>query len=155
MISHAMLVIAIGVFVGVFGGLMGLGGGAVMIPILVLALGFRQEQAHGTSLAAMLAPVAILAVIKYYRAGDVDVKTAILLAVGITVGAYFGASLALWLADNYRSALRLTFGFVLIYVAAYTVFSNEQVGRSVALAGVVTLLAMATYALSEWGAARP
>lgn len=150
MIGYALLVVAIGVFVGVFSGLMGLGGGAVMIPLMVLVLGFRQEQAHGTSLAAMLAPVAILAVIKYYRAGSVDVPTAVFLAIGIAAGAYFGASLALWLADNYRHALRLTFGFVLIYVAAYTVFGNEHVGRSVLLAGVVAALALGVYLAAEW-----
>src|SRR6266540_4164930 len=107
---NPLILIAVGVIVGVYGGVMGLGGGTVMIPILVLLLGFSQHQAVATSLAAMIPPVALPAVIKYYKDGHVDPKVALWIAVGILAGSFFGALIAGKLSDT---ALKLVFGFVL------------------------------------------
>lgn len=54
---------------GVFSGIMGLGGGAIMIPLMVLVLQFSQTKAHGLSLAVMIPPVTLPAVIAYFRNG--------------------------------------------------------------------------------------
>ncbi len=78
---------------GFLGGLFGVGGGFVMIPLLVLWTGLSQRQANATSLVAII-PIAVAALpIYYFRAGapQVDVRVAVFLVVGSMAGAYFGA----------------------------------------------------------------
>ncbi|TMG30456.1 MAG: sulfite exporter TauE/SafE family protein [Chloroflexi bacterium] len=84
---------AIGFLGGFLGGLFGVGGGFVMIPLLVLWAGLGQRQANATSLVAII-PIAIAAVpIYYFRAGapQVDLRVALFLVIGSMVGAYIGA----------------------------------------------------------------
>src|SRR3954471_18292745 len=119
--------------VGVFSGVMGLGGGSIMIPMMVLAFGMSQTQAHGTSLAVMIPPVTLPAVIEYYRKGNVNVGMAGWMALGVLGGSFFGAYIANSLP---RETLKLVFGFVLIYVAGYTVFGKEHLVRTTAMAAV-------------------
>ncbi len=71
-VVYYLVVAATGLAAGLLGGLLGLAGGTVIIPSLVLLLGFTQHKAQGTSLIAMLLPVGILAVIRYWKAGNVD-----------------------------------------------------------------------------------
>jgi uncharacterized membrane protein YfcA len=148
------LLVPFGILVGVFSGLMGLGGGAVMIPIMVLALGMTQQQAHGTSLAVMIPPVTLPAVLAYFHARDpetgrrnVDLTVALWMAAGVLVGSYFGGKLANVLP---KDTLKLVFGFVLIYTAAYTVFGKEHLVRTLSLSGLLVLIAVALYALTRW-----
>ena len=136
--THPAILILFGVIVGVFSGVMGLGGGSVMIPVMVFAFGMTQQQAHGTSLAVMIPPVALPAVIEYWRHGNVDLRIAAWTALGVLLGSFFGALVANSLP---KESLKLVFGFLLIYVAGYTIFGKEHVGRSVTLAGVLVLLA--------------
>ncbi len=145
--QNPAVLIAFGIMVGVFSGIMGLGGGAVMIPIMVLLLGLTQQQAHGTSLAVMIPPVTLPAVIEYYRNGNVKLGVAAWMSLGVLMGTFFGAYLANQLP---RETLKLVFGFVLIYVAAYTVFGKEHLTRTVVLAAVVTVLAVGAFALTKW-----
>lgn len=91
--------IGIGVVAGILGGLMGVGGGLVMIPALVFLKGFSHHAAQGTSLAAMLGPVGILAVMTYYQKGFVDVKTALLMAIGVFLGGWIGGKIAVTLPE--------------------------------------------------------
>ena len=76
--------LALGVAVGSIAGLTGLGGGIVLIPALTIFYGMTQKRAQGTSLATLLLPVGILAFWAYYKAGEVDLKLAMLIAVGFT-----------------------------------------------------------------------
>src|ERR671912_755655 len=94
--SNPLILILFGVLVGVFSGVMGLGGGSVMIPVMVLALHMTQQQAHGTSLAVMIPPVTLPAVIEYYRKGHVDLRVAGWMALGVLAGSFFGA----WIATS-------------------------------------------------------
>src|SRR5436190_21696176 len=102
---------------------MGLGGGSIMIPVMVLLYHMTQPEAHGTSLAVMIPPVTLPAVIEYYRNGNVKVGMAGWMAVGVLLGTFFGAYVANALP---RETLELVFGFVLIYVAGYTVLGKGQ-----------------------------
>jgi uncharacterized membrane protein YfcA len=142
--NNPLLLIVFGIIVGVFSGVMGLGGGSVMIPIMVLVFGMTQQQAHGTSLAVMIPPVTLPAVIAYYMtrnpdgSRNVDLRVAAWMAVGVLFGSYFGARIANWLP---KEGLKLVFGFLLIYVAGYTIFGKEHLARSVTLAGVLVLVA--------------
>jgi uncharacterized membrane protein YfcA len=138
--SNPAILIAFGIFVGVFSGLMGLGGGAVMIPIMVMLLGLEQTTAHGLSLAVMIPPVTLPAVIKYWREGTLrseHLLMGVFIAAGVLCGSYFGGWLANAVGKPNQDNLKLVFGFVLTYVAAYTVFSATNkalVGRNALLA---------------------
>src|SRR5687768_18608059 len=138
MAANPMFLILFGVLVGVFSGVMGLGGGSVMIPVMVLALHMTQQQAHGTSLAVMIPPVTLPAVIEYYRKGHVDLRVAGWMALGVLAGAWFGGLIATSLP---KEMLKLVFGFVLIYVASFTVFGTQHVARTLALSAALVLVA--------------
>jgi len=83
-----------GLVAGLLSGLFGLGGGALIIPALVLIFGFTQHKAQGTSLVALLLPVGILGVIRYWKAGNLDLIAGLIIAAGLFAGAYFGAGWA-------------------------------------------------------------
>jgi uncharacterized membrane protein YfcA len=151
-ITFALVLIGFGIFVGVFSGLMGLGGGAVMIPIMVLALGMEQAKAHGMSLMVMIPPVALPAVIGYFRGGKLeqsDIWLAACISFGLLCGSYFGAQLAVALAKH-KGALSMCFGILLVYIAVYTALGKENIVRSVVLALVVTALAAAVIFGVKW-----
>lgn len=151
MASNPIFLICFGLLVGVFSGVMGLGGGSIMIPIMVMLLQMSQQQAHGTSLAVMIPPVTLPAVIEYYRRGYVDLRVAGWMALGVLGGTFFGA----WIATSLpKDMLKLVFGFVLIYVAAYTVFGKEHLARTLSLSGALVLLAFGLYLLVRWLDAR-
>ena len=153
MTANPMALILFGVIVGVFSGVMGLGGGSVMIPIMVLVFGMTQQQAHGTSLAVMIPPVTLPAVIGYYMtrnpdgSRNVDLRMAAWMAVGVLLGSWFGAKVANFLP---KQTLTLVFGFLLIYVAGYTVFGKEHLLRSVILAAVVVAVAAGLFTATRW-----
>jgi uncharacterized protein len=152
MLTHPVTLIAFGVFVGVFSGLMGLGGGAVMIPIMVLLIGLEQAKAHGLSLMVMIPPVALPAVIKYFREGHLqtsDIWVAACISLGLLLGSYFGASIATSLAKH-KGMLAMVFGLLLVYVAMYTALGKGNVGRSVLLALLVTAFAGAVLFATKW-----
>ena len=85
-------ILFLGLLAGVVGGMFGIGGGLLMVPGMVLLLGFTDKQAVGTSLATILLPVGILAVIEHYRNGNVDLRVAALLGVGFVFGSFAGAA---------------------------------------------------------------
>ena len=104
----------IGIFAGGFGGIVGLGGGIVMVPLLVMFLGMGQHKAHGTSLAALVFTGASGAV-AYWMAGAIDLMAAFLLAIPAVVTAGWGARYANNLPE-WR--LKKYFGYLTLFVAA-------------------------------------
>lgn len=103
----------IGLGSGVLSGIFGIGGGLVIVPTLILLMGLTVRQAVGTSLAALLLPVGILGVMEYYRAGQIDVRLAAVLAIGLLIGVYLGARIALGLPQE---LVQRAFGLLLIVV---------------------------------------
>jgi uncharacterized membrane protein YfcA len=114
-----VFLLLIGIVAGIASGLFGIGGGVLIVPGLVFLLGFSQHTATGTSLAILLPPVGIAAVLEYYRYGHVDLKAALIVAAALLVGAWFGALLANHLKDTY---LRLAFGVFVVGLGLYVVF---------------------------------
>lgn len=108
-----LITILAGVLVGILSGLVGVGGGILMVPLLIFGLKMAQHKAQGTSLAALLLPASIFACYEYYKAGNVDVKVALLLALGIAAGAYFGA---VWAHHLPAIVLKRGFGVLLLIV---------------------------------------
>lgn len=109
-----IVALVIGLGAGVLSGIFGIGGGVVIVPALVLALGFEQKTAVGTSLGALILPVAALSVLQYYRAGHVEIRTSLLISAGIFVGSLVGARIALGTADL---LLRRLFALLLVIIA--------------------------------------
>ena len=106
--------LVLGLVAGVLAGMFGIGGGAIMVPAMMFLVGFSTKMATGTSLAALLLPFGILGVLEYYRQGQVNVTAALLLVVGLFIGAFFGAKLTLSLPDV---VVKRAFGGFLILVA--------------------------------------
>jgi hypothetical protein len=119
--SIILILIAIGIITGVMAGMLGIGGAIIMIPALVYLVGISQITAQGTSLAVMLPPVGIIAAYNYYKAGQVNIKFAIILAIFFLVGSYFGSKLALNIP---QSVLKKIFGILLLLVAAKMLLSK-------------------------------
>ena len=86
--------VLIGVAAGILAGLFGIGGGILIVPALVYFGGMAFKTATGTSLGALLLPVGLLAALTYWRAGNLDVRASLLVALGLLFGAWAGARLA-------------------------------------------------------------
>ena len=94
-----LLLVIVGLAAGFLSGLIGIGGGVIIVPALVLLVGFTQKQAQGTSLGILLLPVGILAVIQYYKQGYINVNYVLIVALAFIAGGFFGSKLALTLSD--------------------------------------------------------
>lgn len=115
MTLHTILsLVIIGIMAGILSGLVGVGGGVVMVPMLVLFLGFSQHQAQGTSLAVLVVPVTAIAVYNYYKEGYIDWRYATIIAVFFVIGGYFGSKLAI---NIDQKMLKKIFGVVLLLIA--------------------------------------
>lgn len=106
---------AIGMVGGLFSGLLGVGGGIVMVPALVLLAGVSQREAHALSLGAII-PISVVGAATFGLAGEVNVLTAALLCVGSIVGARIGARKLVGI-DELR--LKMIFGVFLLLVAIF------------------------------------
>jgi len=119
--SVILLLIIIGIVTGFTAGMLGIGGAIIMIPALVFLLGLSQHTAQGTSLAVMLPPIGILAAFNYYKAGNVNLKFALILAATFLIGSYFGSKLAINIP---QPVLKKIFGLLLLVVAVRMLFSK-------------------------------
>jgi uncharacterized protein len=119
--SMLLILIVIGIITGIMAGMLGIGGAIIMIPALVFFMGFSQQTAQGTSLAVMLPPIGIIATYNYFKAGHVNIKFALILAVAFLLGSYFGSKLALNLS---QPLLKKIFGILLLLVAAKMLLSK-------------------------------
>jgi len=116
-----LLLILTGLVTGAFAGLMGLGGGLILIPALVFIFGFSQQMANGTSLAVMLPPIGMFAAYNYYKAGQVNLKYALILAAAFMIGSYFTSA---WAVKIPETTLRKIFSIFLFLVAIRMFFSK-------------------------------
>ena len=119
--SVILLLIAIGILTGFMAGLLGIGGAIIMVPALIFLLGLSQQGAQGTSLAVMLPPIGLIAAYNYFKAGHVNLKYALILAVMFVAGSYFGSKLAIVLP---QPLLKKIFGILLLAVAVKMLFSK-------------------------------
>lgn len=119
--SVLLILVLIGILTGFMAGMLGIGGAIIMIPALVFFMGLSQQTAQGTSLAVMLPPIGILAAYNYYKAGQVNFKFALILAVAFLAGSYFGSKLALEIPQN---LLKKIFGILLLVVAIKMLISK-------------------------------
>lgn len=78
----------------------GIGGGLIIVPALMFILKVNQLQATGTSLAALIPPVGLLGAFEYYRNGYMNIRFAALIAIGLFIGAIFGAKIMIGLSPG-------------------------------------------------------
>lgn len=107
-------ILILGLLAGVLSGLFGIGGGIIMVPALIAIFGLDMLNANATSLAAMLLPVGVFGVITYYKAGYINVRNALWISVGLLIGSFFGAELAVSVDVKVLSKLYAAF---LLYIA--------------------------------------
>ena len=113
-IQIVLSLVLIGVLAGILSGLVGVGGGVVMVPLLVLLLGFNQHQAQGTSLAVLVVPVTAVAVYTYHKEGFIDWRYVGIIALFFVIGSYFGSKIAVGLDQK---MLKKVFGLILLLIA--------------------------------------
>jgi uncharacterized protein len=90
-----IILLGIGLLAGFFSGLIGIGGGIIIVPVLVYMLSMNQKTAQGTTLFMFLLPIGLLGVYNYHKAGHVDFKTAAIMAITFIIGSYFGSKTAI------------------------------------------------------------
>lgn len=120
-IEELIKLILIGIVTGAAAGFLGIGGGLILIPALVLVMGFSQHQAIGTSLAVMLPPIGIFAVYNYYKAGNVNFLYAMIIAATFMIGSYFTSRIAVGISEN---TIRKVFSAVLFLIAIKMFFTK-------------------------------
>jgi uncharacterized membrane protein YfcA len=107
-------------FCGVAAGMVGIGGGVLLVPLLSLLFGFSQHKAQGTSLIALIPPSGLLAFLAYWKAGYADLHTGVLLIPGVFVGGLLGGMMARQL--NARRMAEVFAGLMLL-LGVWQVFS--------------------------------
>jgi len=121
--AHLWL-LPVGLLVGIFAGVFGVGGGIIVVPVLAILFGFDQHAAQGTSL-AMIVPVAFISALtyRYHDARHVSMHTAALLAVGAIVGGYLGAKIAHLMS---APLLQRVFALLIMFFAIRMLFFPNQ-----------------------------
>jgi uncharacterized membrane protein YfcA len=120
-----VILVLIGLMAGIFGGIFGVGGAVIMIPALVYFLGVDQHTAQGTSLAVMLPPIGLFAAYNYYRAGQVNIWYALIIAAAFLIGGYAGSKIALNLPEQ---VMKKIFAVFLLLTAIQLFFTKKAGG---------------------------
>ncbi len=118
-----LMLLVVGLAAGMLSGLVGVGGGIIIVPCLVLFLGFSQKMAQGTSLGILLLPIGILGAVQYYKQGYVDFKVVAIISVAFIFGSYFGSKIALSLSQE---NIKKVFAIVMMLVAVKMLFFDTK-----------------------------
>ncbi len=128
-LNSILILILIGICAGMLSGFIGVGGGLVIVPALIYFMGLNQLQAQGTSLAIMIPPIGIMAVMNYHKTGNVNFTYALIIAITFVLGGYLGSKIALKISPV---KVKFFFGIILLYSAfrmiwtsGTTLFSNH------------------------------
>lgn len=130
-----------GLAIGMLSGLLGIGGGVLLVPGLILLFGLSQPEAQGTSLAVLIPPIGLFAALVYYQNGYIRLPVVGLIAAGFLIGAYLGALLVPQVPTSF---LRTAFGVLLLYLGFVFIWAPSDRRTSAALpagvAAVVTVI---------------
>jgi uncharacterized membrane protein YfcA len=122
-ITTLLILVAIGLFAGIAGGMIGIGGGLVIVPCLVYFLGLSQFEAQGTSVATLLLPIGVLAAYNYNQAEVINWKYALIIALTFIVGGYIGSKLTLNFLSE--STVKKVFGVIMLVGAIKMIFFSK------------------------------
>jgi uncharacterized membrane protein YfcA len=115
-------ILIVGVLAGFMSSLVGIGGGLVIVPALVLVFGLNQKEAQGTSLLMLSLPVAFMGAFNYYKAGYANWKIALMLAATFIIGGYLGSKVALNLE---MSVIKKIFAVFMIVISIKYLFFDK------------------------------
>ncbi|QEH37644.1 Sulfite exporter TauE/SafE [Aquisphaera giovannonii] len=121
-VVEILMVVLLGLAAGFLSGMFGIGGGLVIVPLLIVFYNFEPKTAVGTSLFALLLPTGLLAVLEYYRRGEMRPLAGLFIAAGLFCGAYFGARITGAISV---STMKRSYGVFLIVVAIYFFWSSS------------------------------
>jgi uncharacterized membrane protein YfcA len=121
-IETIIYVLILGAIAGFMSSLVGIGGGIIIVPALVMILGFDQKMAQGTSLLMLSLPVALAGAINYYRAGQADWKVALILASTFVLGGIAGSNVSLGLDTG---VVKKVFAVFMIIIAFKYLFLDK------------------------------
>jgi len=110
--NEILILLLIGLTGGLVSGVLGIGGGIVIIPMLVGFLGYSQKQAQGTSLGLLLLPIGILAVMNYYKAGYINLKAVGIMVITFVIGSYLSSLYAISLPEGTLKKIFAVFLFL-------------------------------------------
>jgi uncharacterized protein len=113
-VNTFLILCVIGVAAGILSGFVGVGGGIIIVPALVIILGYPQMLAQGTSVFLMLPPIGIAAVFNYHKSGNINFTVGIVIACAFVFGAYLGSK---WALKINPAIVKLIFGCFLIFIA--------------------------------------
>jgi uncharacterized protein len=119
--TQAILYVVCGFSVGTISGLVGIGGGVIAIPALVLLFGMSQHEAQGTTLAMLVPPIGLLAAWTYYKDGYVNTTAAAYLCAGFFLGGLIGAKIATGVPNM---LLQRIFGIGMLLISLRMIFSR-------------------------------
>ena len=122
-ITTLIFLVLIGFGAGILSGMIGIGGGLIIVPSLVYLMTMNQFEAQGTSIAAMLPPIGILAAFNYYKADAINMKYAIIIGLTFVVGGYLGSKLTLNFISE--SMLKKIFGIVMLAGGIKMIFFSK------------------------------
>jgi uncharacterized membrane protein YfcA len=126
-VSTILILVLIGFFAGTLSGFIGVGGGIIIVPALVYAMGLTQHQATGTSLFILSMPVVILGVVNYAKTQNVNWTYGLIIASTFVIGGYLGSKLSLKINP---AIVKLIFGIIMFYVAFMMVRSGYTALKS-------------------------
>jgi len=122
-ISTLVILVCIGFGAGIVSGMIGIGGGLIIVPTLVYFLALSQHSAQGTSIAAMLPPIGILAAYNYYKADAINWKYALIISATFVIGGYLGSKLTIGFISE--SMLKKIFGGLILLGAIKMIFFSK------------------------------
>lgn len=120
-------IIVLGLVAGILVGLMGIGGGIILVPMLVYLVHMDQHMAQGTSILVLLPPTGIGALYLYWKQKHVDLTAGLVCALGFSLGGYFGSGLAIRVSSRDLQGL---FGCFLMTAALLLWRKSRDVSRS-------------------------
>lgn len=119
--NTVLILFGIGLLAGFLSGLIGIGGGIVIVPLLVYLFSMNQKMAQGTTLFMFLFPIGILGVYNYHKAGFIDYKMAAIMAVTFIVGSYFGGKTVVIIDTK---IVKQIFGAIIILIGFKMLFNK-------------------------------
>ena len=117
-----IITLVAGMFAGVLSGLLGVGGGLILIPIMIFLLDMSQHTAQGISLLVII-PTALAGIWQLHKAQLVNYKLALYLSIGAVLGALLSANFVQYIpADN----LKKIFGVFVLFMGLRTIWSVQR-----------------------------
>ncbi len=113
-----------GLVAGMLSSLVGIGGGMVIVPAMVLLMGLDQKTAQGTSLALLLLPLGIGGVMVYYKGGNVRWNYALIMACTFIIGSYIGANVVKNISSG--TVKKIFAVFMIVMSIKYLFFDKEK-----------------------------